>query len=198
MPTGPSAGSSQALARPQARSRALPGSGASWSLPGREYERTGSFLGGLWKKAGVIRKACQTPQRRRSRTGQSPVTTASFATCRCRVRSAAAGCCYCCHVRALLASWITLCTKLDGRERTITNWNISEQAAALHRDAILCDMSKSWIIEHPEGDRRSESLEECVANGVDYVALTLAKRLARHGSNHTHDSQGTRIRAGES
>ena len=86
----------------------------------------------------------------------------------------AAGCCYCCHVRALLASWITLCTKLDGRERTITNWNISEQAAALHRDAILCDMSKSWIIEHPEGDRRSESLEECVANGVDYVALTLA------------------------
>jgi membrane dipeptidase len=56
----------------------------------------------------------------------------------------------------------------------MTNWNISEQAAALHRDAILCDMSKSWIIQHPRGDVRAESLQECVENGVDYVALTLA------------------------
>ena len=55
----------------------------------------------------------------------------------------------------------------------MTDWNISEQAAALHKDAIFCDMSKSWV-GHEDPVGRVETLAECVACGVDYVALTLA------------------------
>ena len=55
----------------------------------------------------------------------------------------------------------------------MANWNISEEAAALHKDALFCDMSKSWV-GHEDPVGRVNTLADSVANGVDYVALTLA------------------------
>ncbi len=55
----------------------------------------------------------------------------------------------------------------------MTDWNISEEAAKLHEDAVLCDTSKSWV-GHEDPVGRVETLADCVANGFNYVALTLA------------------------
>jgi membrane dipeptidase len=55
----------------------------------------------------------------------------------------------------------------------MTKWNILEDAAALHQDALLWDNTLPW----PNLDPPREGLPRMVANGVDAVSLTLANDL---------------------
>ena len=55
----------------------------------------------------------------------------------------------------------------------MNEWNISEEAAALHRDALVRDMTVVWILAAPV-DRKIELLDRLAANGYDLVSLALA------------------------
>ena len=56
----------------------------------------------------------------------------------------------------------------------MTEWNISEEAAALHQDALMWDNTLPWGDLDPP---RAECLPRMVASGIDAVSLTL-------GSDH--------------
>ncbi len=51
-------------------------------------------------------------------------------------------------------------------------WPVSERAAALHADALVCDMTVNWE-DDIDAERRHAVLPRYVASGVDFVSLTL-------------------------
>ena len=55
----------------------------------------------------------------------------------------------------------------------MTEWNISEEAAALHRDALVWDMTVVWLLGAPAA-RKLELLSRLAASGWDSVSLALA------------------------
>jgi len=55
----------------------------------------------------------------------------------------------------------------------MTEWNISEEAAALHRDALVWDMTNVWMLGAPAA-RKIELLSRLAASGWDSVSLALA------------------------
>ena len=55
----------------------------------------------------------------------------------------------------------------------MTEWNISEEAAALHRDALVWDMTVVWLVGAPAA-RKLELLSRLAASGWDSVSLALA------------------------
>ena len=58
------------------------------------------------------------------------------------------------------------------------SWNISEDAAALHRDALVWDMTLPWEAGAAP-DLKLAALARLVDSGYTYISLTLAPRLAR-------------------
>lgn len=52
----------------------------------------------------------------------------------------------------------------------VTQWNVSEQAAALHADALVCDMTLPW---GPRYENQDTTLPRYSASGVDFVSLTI-------------------------
>ncbi len=64
----------------------------------------------------------------------------------------------------------------------MTEWNISEEAAALHRDALVLDMTFPWLDYLPQ-EQRVEPLRKMAASGYTFVSLTLA--VDSHGVNGT-------------
>jgi membrane dipeptidase len=64
----------------------------------------------------------------------------------------------------------------------MSEWNISEQAAALHRDALVLDMTFPWLDYLPQ-EQRVEPLRKMAASGYTFVSLTLA--VDSHGVNDT-------------
>ena len=55
----------------------------------------------------------------------------------------------------------------------MTDWNISTAAAALHRDALVWDMTLPWR-DYGAPELRSATLPRMAAHGVSFVSLTLA------------------------
>ena len=55
----------------------------------------------------------------------------------------------------------------------MTDWNISTAAAALHRDALVWDMTLPWR-DYGAPELRSATLPRMAAHGVGFVSLTLA------------------------
>ncbi len=55
----------------------------------------------------------------------------------------------------------------------MAKWNISETAAAQHRDALVWDMTLIWMLAAPAA-RKLELLSRLAANGYDLVSLALA------------------------
>lgn len=56
----------------------------------------------------------------------------------------------------------------------MTQWGISEEAAALHRGALVWDMTNVWMLGAP-AERKIELLSRFAANGWgDSVSLALA------------------------
>jgi membrane dipeptidase len=55
----------------------------------------------------------------------------------------------------------------------MTEWNISEEAAALHRDALVWDMTVVWMLSAPVA-YKLELLSRLAAGGCDAVSLALA------------------------
>ncbi len=55
----------------------------------------------------------------------------------------------------------------------MTEWNISEEAAALHQDALVLDMTFPWLAYLPL-DEQVEPLRRMAASGYTFVSLTLA------------------------
>ena len=53
------------------------------------------------------------------------------------------------------------------------NWGIAKEAAVLHRDACVLDMSKTWV-DVPTFQEREETLVDVAANGCDFVCISLA------------------------
>ena len=53
-----------------------------------------------------------------------------------------------------------------------SEWPVSERAAALHADALVCDMTVNWE-DDIEAERRRAVLPRYVASGVDFVSITL-------------------------
>ena len=62
----------------------------------------------------------------------------------------------------------------------MTEWAISEQAARLHADAMVCDFCYTWM-EHGAEDLKLGSIPRMISSGYDFVSLTLAKRRADTG-----------------
>ena len=60
----------------------------------------------------------------------------------------------------------------------INNWNIPEEAASLHQDALVWDMCLSWVPECVR-EPKERILKQYHASGFNYVSLTLA--LDREG-----------------
>ena len=56
----------------------------------------------------------------------------------------------------------------------MAEWEISEKAAALHRDALVWDMTVGWTLAAPVA-RKIELLDRLVSNGYDFVSLSLAE-----------------------
>ena len=54
----------------------------------------------------------------------------------------------------------------------MNDWNISEQAAALHRDALVWDMTLPWT-DFGRRDLKLATLTRMAASGYDFVSLTL-------------------------
>lgn len=50
------------------------------------------------------------------------------------------------------------------------DWKISKKAAALHREACICDMTLPWV---PEADGKKEALERFRASGFDFLSLSV-------------------------
>ena len=55
----------------------------------------------------------------------------------------------------------------------MTEWDISEEAAALHRDPLVWDMTVVWLLGAP-AERKLELLSRLAASGWDSVSLALA------------------------
>ena len=55
----------------------------------------------------------------------------------------------------------------------MTEWNISEEAAALHSEALVLDMTMPWLNYLPL-DEQVEPLRRMAASGYTFVSLTLA------------------------
>ena len=55
----------------------------------------------------------------------------------------------------------------------MTDWNVSAAAAALHRDALVWDMTLPWR-DYGAPELRLGTLPRMVAHGVDFISLTLA------------------------
>lgn len=51
--------------------------------------------------------------------------------------------------------------------------SLSERAARLHRDALLCDLTLPWL-EVGSAERRAQTLPRMMANGTNFVSLTVA------------------------
>jgi membrane dipeptidase len=51
-----------------------------------------------------------------------------------------------------------------------SNWNISERAAALHADALVCDMTLPWLAGYENQDT---TLPRYAASGFNFVSLTV-------------------------
>ena len=55
----------------------------------------------------------------------------------------------------------------------MSNWNVSEEAAALHADALVWDMTLPYL-DYGNSSLKWEALERMKANGFNMVSLTLA------------------------
>ncbi len=55
----------------------------------------------------------------------------------------------------------------------MSNWNVSEEAAALHADALVWDMTLPYL-DYGNSTLKWEALERMKANGFNMVSLTLA------------------------
>ena len=55
----------------------------------------------------------------------------------------------------------------------MNTWNISDEAAALHRDALIWDMTTVWKHSVPT-DRKLELLSRAVDSGYDLISLALS------------------------
>ena len=55
----------------------------------------------------------------------------------------------------------------------MNDWKISDEAAALHRDALVWDMTVVWMLAAPV-ERKIELLDRLAANGYDLVSLALS------------------------
>ena len=63
-----------------------------------------------------------------------------------------------------------------------TQWDISEEAAALHADATVCDMTLPWV---PEAENKETTLPRFAASGFDFVSLSIGvERLGLGGTLH--------------
>ena len=62
----------------------------------------------------------------------------------------------------------------------VNKWEISDKAAALHREACICDMTLPWV---PEADGKNEALERFQASGFDFLSLSVG--VERMGLSHT-------------
>ena len=64
----------------------------------------------------------------------------------------------------------------------MTEWNVSEKAAALHSEALVLDMTMPWLNYLPL-DQQVEPLGRMAASGYTFVSLTLA--VDSNGLNDT-------------
>jgi len=61
-------------------------------------------------------------------------------------------------------------------------WGISEEAAALHADACVCDMTLPWV---PESENKETTLPRFKSAGFDFVSLSIGvERLGAGGTLH--------------